>query len=439
MLNKDELEKWKIKNLKLKNYPQFDHKNVFNQKNILDYITNPNCIANHSFYPFLHTQIIMKKYHKNKGKYKKIRDIYFSSHRDRLIFSYYSLILNNLYNTYVKEEGIDKNILGYRNILSNNNNINFAKIIFDKIRKFDSCFILVGDFSNFFDNLDHQHLKKSLLKILGVDSLPEDWYNIYKNISKYSYCNLNDILKIKNTSLKSLYLESRIFNNKEFHQLKKEKKLKIYKNNLNVGIPQGNSLSAVLSNVFMSEFDKSLVDYLKEYNGEYYRYSDDFIIIIPYSEEKILENFKNKFNTLINSFSNLNLQEEKTKMYKYQDKKIIGKNSYINYLGFSFDGKNIFIRDKTTGKFYYRLYRKLKTIKRNNWYTKKGNKISCKNLYKHYSIRGDYISDTHKGNFFSYVNHCLNIFDKKESKKIKHIKNINLIKIRKFLNKIEDV
>ena len=43
----------------------------------------------------------------------------------------------------------------------------------------------------------------------------------------------------------------------------------------------------------------------------------------------------------------------------------------MEYLGFAFDGIDITIRDKTTSKYYYRMYRKVDDIKKQEVKTKK--------------------------------------------------------------------
>ena len=37
------------------------------------------------------------------------------------------------------------------------NNIHFAKVAVDFIRESGPCYIMIGDFTNFFDNLDHRY------------------------------------------------------------------------------------------------------------------------------------------------------------------------------------------------------------------------------------------------------------------------------------------
>lgn len=78
---------------------------------------------------------------------------------DRCIFQYYSFLLNEKYNSRVSRDGIDYVAVAYRNNLEHSN-IEFSKSVFDFIREFESCYIMVGDFTSFFDNLDYVYLKK---------------------------------------------------------------------------------------------------------------------------------------------------------------------------------------------------------------------------------------------------------------------------------------
>ena len=107
----------------------------------------------------------------------------------------------------------------------------------------------------------------------------------------------------------------------------------------------------------------------------------------------------------------------------------------IDYLGFSFDGKNISIRDKTVSKYYYRTYKKADTIAKCGGINKNGKKISCKNLYRIYTLKGVQIKKepTYKGNFLSYVKRCKKIFS--ENKSIDRIINTHYGKIKKRLKR----
>lgn len=421
-LNKKEL--WESKNSFPKRYVHFDKK--INLHLLKDYIYNPDKIKVHSFYPLIHNTIIFKKYSNTKIKEKK-REIKYSSHKDRLIYSYYSFLLNYEYNKILKELEIEHNVIAYRDNL-NKCNIDFAKEAFDFIKKTKQCSIIVGDFTNFFDNLDHSHLKKMLCKVLKSDSLSKDWYNIFKNITKYSYCDFKEILKIKGINENEVFKLNScpyLFSAKEFRKIK-NKELKIKTNTERKGIPQGSSISAVLSNVYMLDYDKELHDYVKKFDGLYLRYSDDFIIIIPHKEENT--NYKEQVISIISKFKSIELQEEKTETFEFKNDSF-EHNKSLDYLGFSFDGSKVSLRDKTISKYYYRMYRKTKNIVN---LRKNGIKVGCTKLYEVYSIKGSKIG---KGNFISYLLRVNKIFENSEPK-IKKILNTHMKKIKK---RIKDV
>lgn len=433
------LKNWEEKNSVKRGYTHFDKR--VDLKKIKNYIYNPEKIKKHGFYPFIYSEVSFKKYSENEEKKKKIktRPICYSSHKDRLIFSYYSFLLNEKYNEFVEKYGININIIAYRTNLKKCN-IDFAKQAFDFIKQTEECTVIVGDFTSFFDNLDHQHLKEMLCKVLKCEKLSEDWYAIYKNITRYSSCDLKDIIELSGlennkSGVKKLNSKEIIFNNLEFRNYKKTKKLKIKKNETKKGVPQGSSISAVLSNVYMIDYDKQLNEYVKKYNGLYLRYSDDFILVIP-NDNDSTEHVDNILK-IVKSFKSVKLQKEKTEIFKFNNNSFF-ENKKLDYLGFTFDGKNVAIRDKTISKYYYRMYRKVKSIVKSGGIIKRTKKvISCRNLYETYSIKGARVDKNKKklGNFITYVKRAEKKFGKEE-KAIRHISNVHMKKIRKKLNQI---
>ena len=187
----------------------------------------------------------------------------------------------------------------------------------------------------------------------------------------------------------------------------------------------------------MIEFDSRISLFLEKMNGKYVRYSDDFIIIVPHLEKEVL---KKTYDKLLDEVKNakLMLQSDKTQLFSYENQTILPlqnvlngietKSKKLNYLGFSFDGKKVSLRDKTISKYYNKVYRKIKTIVKHNFVSKYGNPISCNNLYTLYSKNGAIPNSENKwGNFITYVNKCEKIFGKDE--------NVNLIK-RRHMQKI---
>lgn len=445
-----DLYEWKVKNATARKYAHFDEKVSLDK--VWNYISNPDNIRKHGFYPFIHYEKKFNKFTKRDGMgyiKEKSRHLCYSAHIDRYIYSYYGYLLNQKYNKYLEERNMDMVAVAYRDNL-HKSNIHFAKRAFDCIRETRESFVIIGDFSHFFDSLDHAYLKKQICDVLDVEILPPDYYAVFKNITKYSIWELTELLKLNNLTdteedIQILNSKRRVLSEKEF---KKHKKEFIIRHKENYGIPQGSAISAVLANIYMTTIDEKMDKLAGKFNGLYMRYSDDFIIILPRISE---DSFKIALNDIMGEIKlipNLILQPDKTQIYKYKDTTLKSCNSLflddmvngkneIDYLGFTFDGKEVTIRDKTISKYYYRLYRKLKTIVKNEGYTSSGKRISCKNLYEKYSVKGARLKDSNghiKGNFITYVQRAQKVFG--EDEPIDRKTKRHMIKIRRILDDV---
>lgn len=440
-----ELDEWKRKNSQARRYAHFDEKVNLNQ--VFGYISNPDKVAKHSFYPFIHYTARFTRFSKRNGKKNKEREICYSAHIDRYIFQYYGYLLNEVYNKYADAIGINNVAIAYRNNL-HKNNIHFAKEAFDFICSQSQCYILVGDFTNFFDSLAHDYLKERLCELLDVKILSEDYYAVYKNITRYASWELSDLLELNGLSnrygdIKKLNEKRRVIAIDVFRE-NKNRCIKV--NKKSYGIPQGSSISAVLSNIYMINFDKVLNEYAKTNGGLYLRYSDDFIFILPQSDDYMLH-----YDFLISEIDkvkNLDLQPDKTQGYVFSNG-MLRKNMtescdehtshhcLLNYLGFSFDGSNITIRDKTISKYYYRMYRKIRGIKNRSRISPLGRRISLNKLYGKFSKKGGqkYGKRTEKrsGNFLDYVDRASKIIGQETN--IKRSTRRHMYKIKQHLDK----
>lgn len=404
-----------------KPYAHFDLRVSLSMPSIRKYVMDRTKIVTHSFYPFIHFEKKNSRYGK-KGP-KKPRELYYCSHLDRCVYQRYAFLLNYQYNIWACENNIDDVAIAYRDNLGKNN-IDFAKDAFDAIRSFPQCFILVGDFTNFFDNLEHQYLKKMMCEVLGVERLPQDYFSVFKNITRFSSWDWKDIVKAAGENIAERGVRKKI-NSKETvltkEQFQKNKK-DIKKNIFGVGVPQGAPISAVLSNIYMIKFDKDIKRYVICKGGIYMRYSDDFIIVLPYERDAEIADFTSYIFSYVESMKGLiDLQKEKTSCYTYKDEVIYegDQPSSINYLGFLFDGKNIRIRPRAITKYYYRMRRKAHTIGRSNWTSSKGRRISAKELYSIYSRNDE------KQTFIDYARKAkgiLKLNDQEANALIKHHK-----------------
>lgn len=404
-----------------KPYAHFDLRVSLSMPSIRKYVMDRTKIVTHSFYPFIHFEKKNSRYGK-KGP-KKPRELYYCSHLDRCVYQRYAFLLNYQYNIWACENNIDDVAIAYRDKLGKNN-IDFAKDAFDAIRSFPQCFILVGDFTNFFDNLEHQYLKKMMCEVLGVERLPQDYFSVFKNITRFSSWDWKDIVKAAGENIAERGVRKKI-NSKETlltkEQFQKNKK-DIKKNISGVGVPQGAPISAVLSNIYMIKFDKDIKRYVTSKGGIYMRYSDDFIIVLPYERDAEIADFTSYIFSYVESMKGLiDLQKEKTSCYTYKDEVIYegDQPSSINYLGFLFDGKSIRIRPRAITKYYYRMRRKAHTIGRSNWTSSKGRRISAKELYSIYSRNDE------KQTFIDYARKAkgiLKLNDQEANALIKHHK-----------------
>ena len=302
--------------------PQYTH---FDRRVSLDkcfgYITSPDKIVHHGFYPFIHYTIKSRKVKNGKKDEPKKRQIYYAAHIDGWIYRYYAYLINEAYNQRVKKDGIDSVAVAYRTNLRKSN-IDFAKEAFQHIQGTTSCYVMIGDFTDFFDNLDHIYLKKQLCDLLSVEKLPDDVYAVYKNVTRFSYVELQDLLMLNG-------LEDTHKGRKEFNDRSHERALppEQFRQNKNLvhpsphpkyGVPQGSPISAVFANVYMLAADRKLQEYVSSFNGFYMRYSDDFIVIIPQSDIDFSVHYK-AIKNILDSVPHLELKDSKTKVFYFDN------------------------------------------------------------------------------------------------------------------------
>lgn len=436
------IKDWKSKNRRSKNYAHFDQRVLLDD--VWRYISCPENVAKHSFYPFISYEMKMVKYKHGQGKQDpKIRKICYAAHLDNKIYQYYAFLLSERYNRRVVADGFNDSVIAYRNNMRGMTNIHFAKRAFDAVKLHDDAYVLIGDFKGYFDNLDHRYLKKKVCDLLGANNLSPDFYNIFKSITRYGEWSRDSLLKLngfseKENGLSKLNELETVLSKDEFRKHAKEC---ITKNNTGKGIPQGSAISAVLANIYLLDFDKRIAEMVAGYQGLYMRYSDDFIIVIPEVDEAVFADMYMRIKAEIDSIPELIVEPHKTQIYHYYSQTIVNCNDVfipnmekgrdeINYLGFTFDGKNVRIRDKTISKFYYRMNRKAKGIAKADWKTPQGHEISARNLYKQYSVRGAHPTNKFDhGNFLTYAERAERVFEDEE--KVKLVRKRNMAKLAK--------
>lgn len=431
-----------------KDYIHFDL--PISQKNATKKVKSRDFVAKRAFFPLISFNIKSKKYVKQddgtRSKKTKTREICYASHLDSHIYSYYAKELSISYEKMVEKLNIKDNVLAFRKIkkeTENLTNIHFASIAFNKIRSFDNCSIIAIDFSDFFGTLDHEILKESIQDILGVTRLDADYFNIYKSLVNYTYVNKDDVYKLFNIPKNNTKGFNRICSIEDFRAKVRntyglinpnpKKKLK-----LNKGIPQGTPISALLSNIYMLNFDVKLKEFLDKTNSSYYRYCDDILIITP---EMNTEKIEKEIYALIDKFK-LDVNKDKTEYFRFEKKdenftllkKGITNNyneGYLQYLGFLFNGNNIYLRTGSITKYDHKMKKALfvasKTREKINhkirtkYNIPHDNRLYKKKLYRKFSSLGNL-------NFIKYAEKAKIVMCSDSIKKqIKHLNN-NLLK-----------
>lgn len=365
-----------------KNYRHFDSVlNVDSAKKFLENVAFvPNKIASYRFLPFItyekeSVRYRASRHNKNAKVSKKKRPISLVAHHDALIYATYADKLTRVYEKFLTTKGIEYVPTAYRKG-RNLSNVTAAKEVVDFIVDTKGCWIIKGDFKGFFDNLRHSILKRNLLTVLNVPKLEPDWQAVIKALTKYRYVDdwsIKKSLARCNFQSKGPYVKNReqlgILQNKFGLHLKGPNQ---------TGIPQGTSLSAVLANVYMCEFDIALKELTRDFGGMYRRYSDDFIVVIPTSQlnDNECEKFVSKVQTLSSDMTSLVISPDKTKVFKFEFNNnyknntvyLCGKDrrakSKLDYLGFEFNGTEVRMRDKSVYKFHYKSKRAIKLLVR---------------------------------------------------------------------------
>lgn len=391
-----------------------------------------------AFSPFL--KILLKtpryKYQAVEGHHDletKIRPICFASHIDSLIFGFYAHALTRKYELYIENEGFSDCPLAYRSNLEGKCNIQFAKEVFDEIKIRKTCTAIAIDIKGYFDNIDHIILKEKWSKVIGEKNqkLPDEQYKLFKTLTQYSYVNKNSILKKYEIDLENLprspqTLLELIPGDKDFEKFQRLRNDRLIvtnnqpnsRTNRHCGIPQGSAMSALLSNIYLIDFDREINERAKKEGFFYRRYCDDLLVICETDKAKQLQ------KDIIKKFEDeyfLEIQQKKVELTEFRansknkirafnlkkqlkDKHLVTnanteKYYYksLQYLGFEFNGQDIFIRSSSLSRYFRKMTRRIiKSVVMAYSPNGKDDKIWKKQIYERYTHLGN-------RNFLSYA------------------------------------
>lgn len=188
--------------------------------------------------------VALKKERKNDNETQKYRPLRIAEVRDRLVQKALTNILDEILSG--KFDLDNECSFAYRK----NRNVEQAILKMQDYYHEGYKIILEADIEKFFDNVDNDTLTSKIL-----ESLPDD--------------SINDLFKDA--------LRQELDSN---HKIEK-KVLEEYFSTSETGIPQGNPLSPLLANIYLSDFDKRM----SETNYKMIRYADDFIIMCKNKED----------------------------------------------------------------------------------------------------------------------------------------------------------
>lgn len=427
---------------KCKGYLHFDL--ALERAKAENYITKPDNILRHRFSPLIHYCKISTKVKRNKEKERKYkesgktgekpkletipksRNIFYTSHVDGYIYSYYGHKIQIAYEEFLLENNLTNNVIAYRSIIKEGIkfcNSHLANEVFNFIRSTNGCHILCFDISQFFDKLDIRTLKVKWAQVLGKKWLPNDHFKVYESLVNFSYVEEGQLIEHfkgrfeKNPRQHGLgkasggSLKNRICDYPELRELEEKfrgqgKRLIKKKEFLEItGIPQGTAVSGLLSNIFMIDFDIAVKNYVESKGGNYRRYSDDIFIAVPATVkfEEIEDLIELQLSQSCGGSIQLNDKKTEKRVYQLKPEGTFGifdlkhNHSKVQYLGFHFDGQNVFIRNSSISKDRGKT---VQLVRKNK--NKIYNKINTIEVYKRRSPRKITPSDSKKDKGFVY-------------------------------------
>lgn len=431
-----------------KSYPHFDKQLSRSELELI--LSSPDRVATNPFFPFLSYDKSFQPFRKKADgrPSKKVRPIAYASRRDAVIFEHYRNLLSKRYEQALNERGISDVPVAYRKIPRSDGrgkcNIDFAKDAFDKIIELRRARVYVIDISSYFPSICHSKLKEIWCELIEKECLPDDHFAVYRAITRYSTIDRTRLykkLKIIGTSgsgkakrtgflVRREEMPRQVCSPETLREIIAETSNAgepiLWRNKKPFGIPQGAPISDVLANMNLIDFDSEMSSYVSKLDGVYRRYSDDMIFIFP--SDKKPKNLLGKLrDELVLNGSELRIKRSKVSVVDYDLDSSVpfkartkenGKNG-LEYLGFRFDGRNVYLRDRTVSNFYRKIALGAKAFVHSqvSRYTGKSNafvssKIRLGDFLRQYGRVEDFerVDTYRQWTFWTYVRRARQIF-----------------------------
>jgi len=324
---------------------------------------DPGKVSQHSFYPFLGYTTVIKKISRNEDgqivKKEKLREIKIAAHRDAAIYSHYADLLSPAYEAELEARGLTKVVTAFRSLPTGGTNIDFAGQVFRYIDTHRPCVALAFDLEKFFDTLDHEFLKEQWIKLLEVSRLPADHFAVFRSLTRFSWVNRNEAFEKLGISPNNPKANNRrrICHPADFREEIRKNGLLRPNPNPGKGIPQGSPISALLSNLYMLDFDQTVNDGVTTMGGYYRRYCDDIIVVVPPDQQQNAE----QLVLAAVATSKVRTNTDKTDRVSFpagegqqaiQPASSSDFSGHVQYLGFTYDGTRTLIRPGSLARYY---------------------------------------------------------------------------------------
>lgn len=349
----------------------------------LTYVRNKLKIQKHAFFPFIKFTMETPRFDKtSKTVGQKDREIYYSSHHDSAILSYYSWLLQKHYEIFLKHKPFRESVLAYRKL--GKSNIDFAHEAFKEIADRGDCYAMCFDVSKFFDTLCHRNIKNNLQIIINEPSLPDDWYAVYRAITRFSFVKLDELEKMFPSTTHTPGYPHPYCTFKQFRVDVRKSGL-ISTNTDNYGIPQGSPISATISNIYMIQFDSNVQFICSSLGASYRRYSDDIMVICDESDADYIK------KSIVRELNSIGLESNEKKFEGISFKKTTHyqiSNKPLQYLGLTYDGKRTLIRSSSIARFSRRMLngvRHRKILAKKSIALKKTKRLYTRKLFERFS------------------------------------------------------
>lgn len=375
--------------LKVRRYLHFDES--IRPRAALKTVCDPVEVAKWQFLPLLQAPVITRKVKRDASgglhSSQKERPICYAAHIDAALYEHYSRLLSARYEDFLIRSGFADSVTAFRSGLGKCN-IHFASDAFTEISKRAACTVLAFDIQAFFDSLDHTLLKSMWCKVLGVLKLPPDHFHVFRSVTRYAFVCREDIYQRLGISKHNPRANSRrrICSISDLRDIVRAEGF-IHKNNAGFGIPQGLPISAVLSNIYLIDFDAAISSLCKGMGATYFRYCDDILVIAPSGKGV-------KVDCLVGSEVKkalLTIQAAKSSVHEFvAGEKVAGKP--LQYLGFTYDGKKTLLRNAGITRYYARMRAAVRladnTRKAADIESSSKTKIRTKKIFKKYTYLG---------------------------------------------------